>query len=53
MPFGLKNAPATFQRLMYIILKDYINDFVIVYIDDIIVYSKNKEDHKTHLEKVF
>ena len=43
MPFSLKTAPATFQRLMYIILKDFIGIFVIVYIDDIIVYSKNKD----------
>ena len=53
MPFGLKNAPATFQEAMNIILADYINIFVIVYIDDIIVFSKDMEEHKIHLEKVF
>lgn len=53
MPFGLTNAPATFQRLMSKILKDFINEFCIVYIDDIIVYSDTINEHILHLRKVF
>ena len=52
MPFGLKNAPATFQRLMNEILWDYIGDFVEVYIDDIMIHSKSFEDHIVHVTKV-
>ena len=52
MPFGLKNAPGTFQRLMDKVLKDYIGEFVEVYVDDIMIYSKNLEDHIMHIEKV-
>ncbi|GET58728.1 enzymatic polyprotein, putative [Rhizophagus irregularis DAOM 181602=DAOM 197198] len=51
MPFGLTNAPATFQRLMDEILEEYINDFVVVYIDDIMIYSENLKDHMEHVEK--
>ncbi|GBB96358.1 hypothetical protein RclHR1_27350003 [Rhizophagus clarus] len=52
MPFGLKNAPGTFQRLMDEILSEYIGEFVVVYIDDIMIYSKSFEEHMEHLEKV-
>ncbi|CAB5195545.1 unnamed protein product [Rhizophagus irregularis] len=52
MPFSLTNAPATFQRLMDEILEEYINDFVVVYIDDIMIYSENLKDHMEHVEKV-
>lgn len=45
MPMGLCNSPATFQSLMSAIFRDYIDDFIVVYIDDLLVFSKSKEDH--------
>ena len=53
MPFGLCNASATFQRLMDIVLRDILWQFVVVYIDDINVGSKTFEEHLQHLEQVF
>ena len=53
MPFGLINAPATFQRLMNYILHDYLNDFVVIYLNDILVCSDTFEEHLAHLRKVF
>src|SRR6266542_2879756 len=52
IPFGLVNAPATFQRLMNDILRDYLRKFCLVYLDDIIIYSKSLKDHKRHVRKV-
>ncbi len=46
MPFGLVNTSATFQRLMNDVLKDYLRKFCLVYLDDIIIYSKSLKDHK-------
>src|SRR6266498_2637323 len=53
MPFRLTNALATFQRLMNYVLHDYLNDFVVVYLDDILVYSDTFDEHINHLRKVF
>jgi hypothetical protein len=52
MPFGLMNAPATFQRLMDSVFYDVTWKFVLVYMDDIIIYSKTLEEHRNHLEQV-
>ena len=53
MPFGLMNAGATFQRAMDIAFSDEIGHFIVIYLDDIIVYSKTEEEHLEHLRKVF
>ncbi|GET61515.1 uncharacterized protein LOC110064491 [Rhizophagus irregularis DAOM 181602=DAOM 197198] len=52
MPFGLKNAPAIFQRTMNKIFKEYLDKFMNVYIDDIIIYSKNWNEHLQHIKIV-
>lgn len=52
MPFGLRNGPSIFQRLMQGILAPYLWLFTLVYIDDIVVFSKSWEDHLVHLDKV-
>lgn len=53
MPFGLKNAEATYQRLMTKIFKPLIGDIIEVYIDDVVVKSKTRSEHAQHLQKVF
>jgi hypothetical protein len=52
MSFGLMNAPAYFMYLMNNVFMDYLNKFVVVFIDDILVYSQNEQEHEEHLRKV-
>jgi hypothetical protein len=52
MPFDLTNAPSNFMRLMNEILKDFIGKFMVVYLDDILVFSRTKQDHLRHLTLV-
>ncbi|KAL0434127.1 UNVERIFIED_CONTAM: RNA-directed DNA polymerase [Sesamum latifolium] len=52
MPFGLTNAPAAFMALMNLTFQEYLDRFVIIFIDDILVYSKNREEHEQHLRIV-
>ncbi|GJY79974.1 RNA-directed DNA polymerase, partial [Tanacetum coccineum] len=52
MPFGLTNAPAVFMDLMNRVFHEFLDKFVIVFIDDILVFSKSKEEHEEHLRTV-
>src|SRR5436190_3659002 len=52
MSFELTNTPAIFQELINHVLYDHLNKFVIAYLNDILIYFKNKKDHKKHIKKV-
>ena len=52
MPFGLTNAPATFQRMINNVLREYLDIFVVVYLDDILIFSDTLEEHTEHVHKV-
>lgn len=52
MPFGLTNAPAVFEALVNDMLRDMLNPFVFVYIDDILIFSKSVEEHIQHVRAV-
>jgi len=53
MPFGLTNAPAAFCNLANNVLCEFLNDFYVVHLDEIVIYSRSLEDHIAHLRKVF
>jgi hypothetical protein len=52
MSFGLTNAPAFFMYLTNNVFMDYLDKFVVVFIDDIFIYSQNEQEHEEHLRKV-
>jgi hypothetical protein len=52
VPFGLSNAPTIFMCLMNGVFRDYLDKFVIVFLDEILVYSKLEEEHEQHLRMV-
>jgi hypothetical protein len=52
MPFGLTNAPATFQSMINHVLREFLDQFVMVYLDDILIFSRTLEEHKEHVHQV-
>lgn len=53
MPFGLKNAPATFQRMMDEVLRDFLYTFYFVYMDDVVIFSKSLSEYIDHIRVIF
>ena len=53
LPFGLTNAPATFMHLMHSIFREQLDDFIVIFLDDILVYSRDLEAHVSHVRKTF
>jgi len=51
IPFGLTNAPATFMRVMNDVLRPFIDDFIIVYLDEILIFSQTREEHLKHVKQ--
>ena len=52
MPFRLTNAPAAFMDLMHRVFQPYIDQFIVVFVDDILVFSQSKEEHEDHLRVI-
>ena len=52
MPFGLCNAPGTFQHYMNDTFRDFLDEFLVVYLDDLLIYSDNLKEHRKHVRKV-
>ena len=51
--FGLTNAPVTFQAFINNVLKKYLDIFIIMYFNDILIYSRTEEEHKQHINQIF
>ena len=52
IPFGLTNSPATFMDLMHRVFQPYLDHFVVVFVDDILIYSQSEKEHEDHLQIV-
>ena len=49
MPFGFTNGPTTFMDLMHRVFQPYLDQFIVVFVDDILIYSQSEEEHEDHL----